>query len=213
MDASTFRSPPVTAQPTAGTPAVDHPGRWIGGLVGAVASLVFALGSLLVDGATTIDVGVLTMVGLLGVPVGFVLGRAALPWARDDGWRHAAVVGLALGWAAPPLGALEIVVAMGLLEDNGGVAAAISCSTPGLVGALILLLYAVPVSFIAIAVTIPVGIMWGLATRALPDRWLQRARMPSTIAALGVRHVVLILAVIVLAVAVVQIATAPACAG
>jgi hypothetical protein len=59
------------------------------------------------------DLESLAMVGLLGVPIGFVLGQAAFPWARDGGWRHAAVIGLALGWVAPPLGAFEIVLGMG----------------------------------------------------------------------------------------------------
>ncbi len=211
MDASTFLPPPAPVTSRPATPAVDRPGRWIGGLIGALVSLALAIVAVLVGRIATVDVESLTIVGLLGVPVAFVLGRAALPWIRDGGWRHAVVVGMALGWAAPPLGAIEIVLGMGMLEGLVGETAVISCSVPGLVAASLLLLYAVPVSFIAIVVTIPLGIAWGLATRAVPDRWLERARMPEPVAAFGVRHVVLIVAVVVGAVAVAQIAATPSC--
>ena len=211
MDASTFLPPPATVTPRAATPAVDHPGRWVGGLIGAAVSLVFAAATILVGRVTPVDVESLVMVGLLGAPVGFVLGRAALPWVRAGGWGHAVVVGIALGWAAPPLGALEIVLGMGMLEGVVGESAVISCDVPGLIAGHILLMYAVPVSFIAVVVTIPLGVVWGLATHALPDRWLQHARMPDPIAALGVRHGVLVLAVVLVTVAALQIAMTPGC--
>ena len=211
MDASTFLPPPATVTSGAATPTVDHPGRWLGGLIGAAVSLVFAAATILVGRVTPVDVESLVLVGLLGAPVGFVLGRAALPWVRAGGWRHAVVVGMALGWAAPPLGALEIVLGMGMLEGVVGESAVIRCDVPGLIAASLLLLYAVPVSFIAIVVTIPVAIVWGLAARAVPDRWLERARMPRRVAALGVRHVAAIGVVVVGGVLIVQIAATPSC--
>ena len=211
MDASAYVPPPRTVTTSPATPAVDRPGRWVGGLIGALVSLAFAIAVVIVGRVAAVDVESLTILGLLGVPVAFVLGRAALPWVRDGGWRHAAVVGMALGWAAPPLGALEIVLGMGMLEGLVGQSAVISCDVPGLVAAPIFLVYAVPFSFIAIVVTIPLGIAWGLATHAVPDRWLARARMPRPIAALGVRHLAALVLIVVGGVLIVQIAATPPC--
>jgi len=211
MDASTFLPPPATVTPRAATPAVDHPGRWVGGLIGTAVSLVFAAATILVGRVTPVDVESLVMVGLLGAPVGFVLGRAALPWVRAGGWGHAVVVGIALGWAAPPLGALEIVLGMGMLEGVAGESAVLSCDVPGLIAGPLLLMYAVPVSFIAIVATIPLAVVWGPATRALPDRLLAPARMPRRVAALGVRHLAAIVLIVLGGVLIVQIAATPSC--
>ena len=131
MDASTFLPPPATVTSRAATPTVDHPGRWLGGLDRGAVSLVFAAATVSRGASTPVDVESLVMVGLLGAPVGFVLGRAALPWVRAGGWGLAVVVGMALGWAAPPLGALEIVLGDADADGVvGGARSSLRCPGP-----------------------------------------------------------------------------------
>ena len=212
MDATTFLPPTATTPTHPATAAVDHPGRWIGGLLGSIASIAVAgVGLMAAVVWPTFDPELLVTVGLLGAPVGFVLGRAALPLAREAGWAQAAVAGFGLGWLAPPLGAAEILLGWGVLEGLGPVGVAQSCSTPAVVSGLALLVVAIPMSFIAIVVTIPAGIAWGLATRAVSDRLLESARMPRPVASLGVRHGVLVLTVVVVTMAAMQVAMTPGC--
>ena len=212
MDASTILPPSATVTSRPATPAIDHPGRWVGGLIGSIASFGLAVIGLTVAGIwPTFDPELLVTVGLLGAPIGFVLGRAALPLAREEGWAHASVAGFGLGWLAPPLGAVEILLGWGILEGVGPVGVAQSCNTPAVVSGLALLVVAVPMSFIAVVLTIPVGIAWGLATRAEPDRWLERARMPASVANLGARHLAAIGLVLVGGVLIAQIAVMPSC--
>ena len=201
-------SPAVTVHPpTAETQ--DHPGRWVGGVIGAVASVVVAgVASIAGWVMGALDDGTILSVGVLGMPVGFVLGRAALPSAREDGWWNAVGMGLLIAFAAPPLGAIELVLGGGALGDVsrfGG------CDVPPVLAASVLLMYAIPFSFIAVVLTIPAGIVWALATFVVPDGWLRRARMPRPIAALGVRHLVILATVAVVVAGVAQIASATGC--
>ena len=203
MAASTVIPPPAT--PVVAT-ASDHPGRWVGGLLGALASLALAAGAALFIARTSYDLEALVVLGLLGIPVGFILGRAALPTARQGGRTEAIGMGLLIGLAAPPLGAIEISLGAGAIGQVGGS----DCTLPLLVG-LFLLTYALPVSLIAAVVTIPVGVVWGLLARVIPDDVLRRARMPAPIAALGVRHLVVVLTIVLVIVGAVQVATTPVC--
>ena len=43
MDAIDLASPPATVTSRSATPAVDRPGRWIGGLIGALVSLALVI--------------------------------------------------------------------------------------------------------------------------------------------------------------------------
>ncbi|HYH92551.1 MAG TPA: hypothetical protein VD763_05270, partial [Candidatus Saccharimonadales bacterium] len=65
----------------------------LGGLLGALVSLAVAGVGLVVrapsDGGITFDIDRLVGLGLLGVPVGFVLGYAACNAVRSTGWRGA----------------------------------------------------------------------------------------------------------------------------
>ena len=187
----------------------DHPGRWIGGLVGALTSLTVA-GAALAAGwrMPWFDAEFLVWIGLLGVPVGFVLGRAALPTARSGGWVDAIGMGLLIGLAAPPLGAIELVLGGGALGSVSGFS---GCDTAPMAAALILLLYAIPFSFIAVVLTVPAGIVWGALVAVLPERWLDRARMPGVVARFGVRHVAAVLAVVVVMVGALQVVAGPSC--
>jgi hypothetical protein len=204
-------SVPTTAATTgtATAEAEDHPGRWVGGVIGALASL-------LVGGVATLIGGsggwagdqTLLLIGLLGMPVGFVLGRAAMPSARGEGWWAAIGIGLLIAFAAPPLGAIELVLGGGVLGDVSGFG---GCDVPPVLAASFLLMYAVPFSFIALVLTIPAGILWGLTVRLVPETWLRRARMPRPIAAFGVRHLVALVAIAVVLAGVVQIAAASGC--
>ena len=174
-------------------PAVAYPGRWIGGLLGAVASLVSAVVlTALQYGTLGIATEGVAVIGVLGIPIGFVVGRALLPMARGGGWQRAASVGLLLGWIAPPLGAVEILAIAGVAE---GMQVNAGCGAPPAVGYLALLPLAIPVSFVAVLVTLPVGLLWALLVRAVPDGLLRRLRMPWPIDALGARHLAVLLAI------------------
>ena len=211
MDVASFPTATTTGPATgeATAEAEDHPGRWIGGVIGAVASLlVGGVATLLGGSLGWTDDATLLFIGLLGMPVGFVLGRAAMPSARSDGWREAIGMGLLIAFAAPPLGAIELMLGGGVLGDVSGFG---GCDVPPVLAASVLLMYAAPFSFIAVVLTIPAGIVWGLAVRLLPETWLRRARMPRPIAALGVRHLVALAAVAVVLAGVVQIVAASGC--
>ena len=178
MTESALRSPTVADAEPLQAPAergVDAPGRWLGGFIGGALSLAFALMAPLVGEPSDafVDFGMWQWVGLLGIPVGFIIGRAFLPAARSADWRHAAVVGIGLGWLAPPLGA---PLAVSFFAGDGWV-----CDPTRIVAVAIAILpFAVVISFIAVIVTIPIGIVWGSrrSTRS-PSEWLSLARVPA----------------------------------
>jgi hypothetical protein len=164
----------------------DHPGRWLGGAAGALASLIAAI-VLNAFGPARGDSFVdLREIALLGVPIGFVLGRALYPSARDETWTVTLSVGLLLGWLAPPLGAIEILAGPALLP-------------PAWTGGgdgwryLWLLPIAIPVSYVAVFITMPVGVLWSALVKLIPPDLPKRLRMPRPIERLGVRHAVLTL--------------------
>jgi hypothetical protein len=179
----------------------DHPGRWVGGAIGAVVSLAAALVASRIapgdgsTGALSLD---WTAVGLLGAPIGFALGRQLFPMARSEGWRRALSVGLLLGWVAPPLGAIEILATAGLFDS--------SVSPPTFQGplALVLLPIAIPISFIAIFMTLPVGLIWSVLARLAPGEALLQLRAPGWLAWLGIRHALVLLAVELLVLTVIR---------
>lgn len=154
-------------------------GRWIGGALGASASLIAAM---VAGAAAGLEPPVLTIdwveIGLLGIPIGFVLGRQLMPTARSGGWGTALRIGLALGLAAPPLGALEILIGWALVPSGHGVTA------PGL-GVVVLLPIAVPLSYLAVVMTVPVGLAWAVAVRLVPARLLERAAAPRWLGGVG----------------------------
>ena len=170
--------------------AADHPGRWVGGALGAFLSLAAALVASRVEPAST-DLGYLipdwTRIGLLGIPIGFVLGRHLLPTARSDGWTVAIGAGIGLGLLSPPLGAIEVLATSGVLD------AGTSTSPIGGLAMLMFLPIAVPLSFVAIVMTVPVGIAWAVLARLAPDRWLQSLRAPAWLAWLGIRHLLVLI--------------------
>ena len=180
------------------TPAVaivDHPGRWLGGAIGAAASLLAALVAALVSSGEARD-GLMSLtsdwfeIGLLGIPIGFALGRQLLPTARSGRWGSAVMTGVGLGLAAPPLGAIEILLGWGLVPTNG------VGSPPGL-GILVLLPFAVPLSFAAVVMTIPVGIAWAVTVRLASPTLLERVAAPAWRAAIGIRHALFHVVVVV----------------
>lgn len=180
----------TTAEPDANAPAVpaDHPGRWVGGLIGALSSLAAALVvNVVVDAPAILEWDSWSAIGLLGIPIGFILGRELLPMARGAGWGRALATGMLLGWVAPPLGAVEILGGSRLLELGN-----LSNSIGGPV-ALVLLPIAIPVSFIAIFITIPVGIAWAILLRLVPDDTLVALRVARPLERFGVRHALVVI--------------------
>jgi hypothetical protein len=182
---------------TSGSTPIEHPGRWLGGAIGAAASLLAALVAALVssgeagDGLTSLTNDWLA-IGLLGIPIGFALGRQLLPTARSGGWGTALMTGVGLGLAAPPLGAIEILLGWGLVPPNG-------VGSPAGLGTLVLLPFAIPISFVAVVMTVPVGIAWAIAARLVGQEWLERVAAPAWLAAFGIRHAVLLVVVLVIA--------------
>lgn len=168
----------------------DWPGRWLGGLIGAVASLAAAIALYLLERPTddfpgSIVGGPTYPIALLGIPIAFVLGRAAFPSIRRGGWGWALIAGSLIGLAAPPLGAIEILFGPTLLPLD-----------PGSIGQLGLILF-LPVAFLfsyaVVWITLPVGVVTALAIRALPADVPPRFRTPPPAARLGVRHAVVAL--------------------
>lgn len=174
----------------------DHPGRWVGGLVGALASLGVAavgvaLGETREPDADWLDLDLIGL-GIGGLPVGFMLGRALLPWTRSAGWKTALGAGVAAGFVAPPLGAV-VLLALALVQSAWSLEAALVFPY--------LLAFALPYSYVAIVATLPAGVAASLVGRALPGELLRRARMPWPVSKLGVRHALAVLAVAAVAAA------------
>jgi hypothetical protein len=166
----------------------DHPGRWLGGVVGALTSAAAAGVLYRFSGETdpTKDAG--TVVALLGIPIAFALGRALLPEVRSGGWGWALWIGIAVGLLAPPIGAMVILLGPALFP--AGVV------SPGFnVFNLALLPIALPFSYIAVPITVPVGLVWAAIARWLPEDDLSSQRAPRWLERLGVRHVIVALAV------------------
>jgi hypothetical protein len=209
MDGSTARPP---ATPAASLPD-DHPGRWVGGALGVTASLAVAIGAVGIGAASDlgsgwIDPEFIASVGILGAPIGWVLGRAALPLARDGGWAQALAVGFGVALVAPPLGGLAWLV-VALIEDAAGPA---DCGSSPL-SAVLLLPFILPWSYLALVATVPAALLWGVLARLVPAASLAAARMPPLVSRLGTRH---LLAVGGLAIALILAGVwlnEPACSG
>jgi hypothetical protein len=187
-------TPAEPVHPTAapGASEADHPGRWLGGLVGAAASLAAAVVLLAAEGpfedqSPSLVGGPTANVALLGIPIAFALGRAAFPSVRSGGWRWALVAGVLIGLAAPPLGALEVVLGPLLLPLDPAASNQVLLVT--------FLPVAVVFSYAVAWITIPVGLVAAIGIRALPASLPERLRAPRVLAVLGVRHACLALAV------------------
>jgi hypothetical protein len=174
--------------PMASSSPESWPGRWLGGLIGSLACLPpIAIGLAFNDGVFAKPAGfrdlfgAVATVAALGIPIGWILGRQLWPALRSGGWRRAVAVGLAFGWIAPPLGAIEITWG-GLLVPWA--------QPPILLGTdgWWILPFALPVSFLAAPLTLAVGLAWAVAARAVPDAWLAGLRVREPLERLGTRH-------------------------
>ena len=173
----------------------DHPGRWLGGAIGALTSL----GAAVIGMAILDEEGRRAMydpvgIALLGIPIGWILGRQLFPMARS-GWRSASWAGLLVAVAAPPLGAIEILSGA-VFQTNATIG--FGSSTPRL-AALLLLPIAIPYSYVAILVTAPVGLVWALFARLVPTSVPARLRVPRPLDRLGTRHLLGLAAAVVVA--------------
>jgi hypothetical protein len=163
-----------------------HPGRWIGGLIGAVVSLaVSGVGLLIGDtgepaSAFFLDGGLVGL-GLAGIPVAFLAGRALLPQGRAGGTGQGLAVGLMLGLLAPPLGA--VLILFGAVVPGPS-----SVGLDDALGLLVLLPFAAVFSYVASVVTVPAGLAWAVLVRALPEEAFRRWEAPAPVARLGARH-------------------------
>lgn len=171
-----------------------HPGRWVGGVVGALVCLGIAgtshlLSILNADGDSGRQAGWLSWdvlgVSLLGLPIAILGGRALLPAARSGDRATALQIGLGFGLLAPPIGAIEIV-AGGMLPDLR----ATSGFGDGAVGWLYLMPFALVFSFVAAVLTVPAGLVWAALVRAIPESSLRRLEVPRPLGRIGARHAV-----------------------
>jgi hypothetical protein len=168
----------------------DWPGRWLGGVIGALVSLGAAMLLFAVereaDAGSTLLVPSSPWIALLGIPIAFALGRAAFPSIRGDGWGWALAAGVLIGLAAPPLGAVEIVFGPFLFPlDPAGTAQ---------LGLVAVLPIALVVSYVAVLITVPVGLVTAIGIRALPRDVPSRLRAPDWVGGYGVRHAIGLLA-------------------
>jgi hypothetical protein len=166
----------------------DHPGRWLGGVVGALTSAAAAGVLYRISGETDPTKDAATVIALLGIPIAFALGRALLPEVRSGGWGWGLWIGIAVGLIAPPIGAVVILVGPAL--GPAGV-----MSTDFNAFNLAILPIALPFSYVAVPITIPVGLVWALVARWLPEDDLSSLRAPRGLERLGVRHALLVLVV------------------
>ena len=179
----------------------DQPGRWLGGAAGAISCLVVALFIRLAEGSFQVAAPWISTlswawIAMLGTPVAFVIGRAAYPSIRAGGWAQAIGVGLLLGFVAPPLGGLEIVLGPFLVPQD--------LRASGGLGLILALPLVAAFSYVVVWVTVPVGVLTGLLVRAIPDRWAANLRARRPIDRLRVRHVLFALATWAVAVQIVS---------
>jgi len=173
--------------------AEDHPGRWVGGVAGVAAAVSVGVVGAVLHLLGAIDGESIVQVAVAGLPVGFVVGRHFLPFARSSGWRQALLVGGVVGWLAPPIGAIVVLIAMAWPGEYTEYLCTPRLHT--IAGVIALYPLAAIFSFVAVVVTLPAGLAWGVMVRAIPERTLIRARMPGPVAALGVRHGVIVVAI------------------
>jgi hypothetical protein len=188
---------PVEDLPLADQPvAVAFPGRWVGGALGVVASLIVGvplalLGWTLAEGTLLFAAGVCA----LGMPVAFVLGRHLAPIGVESSTSSPTSAVLTFALLAPLLGNLEIVA--------GGVV--LSSDNPAAFGSffafgLLVAFAGSVVCFVALPVTTAVALVWIVLVRALPTGWMAEHRAPASLERLGVRHAVA--AILLIAVAI-----------
>jgi hypothetical protein len=182
MDTTITGGAPVAAAVVAD----DHPGRWLGGVIGGLTSLLVAVLLLLAerpsDDPPPVLIGSDASIALLGIPIAFALGRAAFPSIRAGRCRWALAAGVLIGLAAPPLGALEIVLGPFLLPIDPG--------TSDQLALVVFLPVALVFSYLAAWITIPVGLLTALAIRAMPTGLPERLRASDVVARFGVRHAI-----------------------
>ncbi len=171
-----------------------NPGRWVGGAVGALVCLgIIGVGQVLAVAANTASSSGpfrpdgFTTLGLGGLPIAILGGRALLPAARSGGWRTALTFGLVLGFLAPPLGAIEIV-AVAMLPGSG----ATSGFGDNAAGFLFLLPIGLVYSYVVVVLTVPAGLAWAVAARAIPQSVLRRFEVPRPLRRFGARHALLV---------------------
>ena len=177
----------------------DWPGRWLGGVIGAAVSLGAAILLFALEGQTDAESNLLIpsspWIALLGIPIAFALGRAAFPSIRRGTWGWALAAGVLIGLAAPALGAFEIVFGPFLLP--------LDPANTEQIGLVVLLPIALLFSYLAILITIPVGLVTALAIRAVPRDVPWRLRAPEWLSGVGISHAVGLLIVWAIAVQVV----------
>lgn len=178
---------------------VRFPGRWVGGAVGVIATLLVG-GVLLVIGLVNPDLELGFWLGLsaLGVPIAFVLGRHIGPTARDRGWRSALKAMITFGFVAPVLGDVEIVggaLLVPWLTNQRG--------PESVAGAVVIGLFGLIFCFVALPITMAVGFVWVVLMRTLPLGESRRFRMPVWLERLGVRHALLVLGIALIVVQVI----------
>lgn len=174
---------------TSGVRPVAFPGRWVGGAVGVVATVIVG-GSLWLAAwlIPDLNLGFGILICGLGIPIAFVLGRHLGPTARDGGAGSAFAAAITFGLLAPVLGDIEIVGGSLLapwLTHQAGPEVAAGAVVIGVIGLLF--------SFVAAPITLAVGLVWAILMRVLPVGDTSRFRMPTWLERLGVRHAVWLL--------------------
>lgn len=138
--------------------------------------------------------------GLLGAPVAGLLAWWLTRWVAGAAWRRVVAIGAGMGALAAVLGVLEIAYllllqALASEPDPEGSSAMM---------AIFIALYGLPYAVLALPITIPCGVLWAVAIRALFRQPLDEP--PASSASIGPAHVLVILVVVAVGAALVPLA-------
>lgn len=143
----------------------------------------------------------LGFIALFGAPVAGLLGWWFTPAATTGSWRMAFGVGLGIGTLAAPLGAWTLAYVT-LLSDLAGINT--NSSTGGAREAVIIATLGLPISAIALPLTVPCGVVWAILVRGGIKVVDSREVAPTS---LSVVKVAIVLIVVALGAVLVPVAT------
>jgi hypothetical protein len=140
--------------------------RLVGAALGAAISLAIELLPFSVAEATAFWLR-FDGIGLYGAPIAGLLGWWLGPHVVAGSRRWGLAVGIGMGLAAAPLGALGIAYATLLLVLAGGDLGGPGAG--GLAGALMVATLGLPLSLFVLPITVPAGIVWASILRAVRE--------------------------------------------
>ena len=164
--------------------------RVVGAILGVAISLAIELLPFSSSSTPRISIEI-DGIGLYGAPIAGLLGWWLGPHVVAGSRRWALAVGIGMGLAAAPLGALGIAYATLVLVLAGGDLG--GSRAGGLTGALMIATMGLPLSLFVLPSTVPAGLAWALVLRATGE--LRGWRGPIEPSPLGMSHVAALLTI------------------